>query len=273
VSKIFVDQFPFDPAAQEIGPQKLAKWRRVFGKPTDPAQFAGETSERIVDEIANRVGNVFVLASPTVLIKGMQPTAIVEKDPKRFFVDLAQIGHDGNEHVLPALLMERKGEVMVIDNVVVLLGPQDYGYHVGLEKLQFLFRTFRSPEFPFGFNLAHADGYLRGSQLVDVHWLECRLPNYDHIRLLYAPGTSGHPPHRKASSLPSHVITLPHPIIASSEQITARHPSRSPASRLMEATQPTSNRQHHSLLAGALTLSFLPLPTTIPPPAEASLGF
>ena len=69
---------------------------------------------------------------------GIDPAAMVKKDPERVALNFAQVGNDANEHLLAPLLMQGACEVMVVDDVIVLLGPENDRNHVSAEEFVFL---------------------------------------------------------------------------------------------------------------------------------------
>jgi hypothetical protein len=56
----------------------------------------------------------------------MYPATIVQNDPEGSHVELAEVCHDADEHVFDAFVIERASNVVMIDNVMVILRPEDH---------------------------------------------------------------------------------------------------------------------------------------------------
>src|SRR5580692_430665 len=103
--EVILQEFWLQSPPQKVRPQKFAEGRGVLGESAATAQFSGEAPIGIVLEIPDAPRNILVAAPLAALIKGMQPAAIVEIDPKRIPWQSPQIGHHGNPHLLHTLLV------------------------------------------------------------------------------------------------------------------------------------------------------------------------
>jgi len=65
------------------------------------------------------------------------------------------------------LLMERAGEIVVVDHVVSALRTQDHGKQVPAAEFRALVALLGAPRLALGLNLAHPDRDLRRAQVVD----------------------------------------------------------------------------------------------------------
>src|SRR5262249_6505195 len=145
----------------------LAKRRRLLGKAAHPPKLPGEAPERIVEEIADRFRNGAETLALAVLVIGVHPGAMVEHHPECVAIQRPEIRHDGDQHLLLALLEQRAREVMMIDHVVALLRPEDDRDHVLAEILALLLAFVLAPTLALLLDFTHADRDLRGAQLLD----------------------------------------------------------------------------------------------------------
>src|SRR5260370_15136349 len=95
----------------------------------------------------------------------MHPVAVVHHEPECVRVQLAQVEHYGHEHFPYALVVQRAGEMMVIDHIMSLLGTKDDGNHVVSEEVP-TFLAHLPPAFAFGLHLAHPDSNLCRAQVI-----------------------------------------------------------------------------------------------------------
>jgi hypothetical protein len=105
----------------------------------------------------------------------MAPAAIIEHDPERRFLQRMKIRHDGDQHFLDTLLLERAGEVVVIDHVMPLLRAKQHRDHVASEELTTVTVGALTPVLALLLDLAHADRDLRRAQFRNRHGYEDRL--------------------------------------------------------------------------------------------------
>src|SRR5471030_1720663 len=71
-----------DARTQEVGPQEFAERRRVLCEATHPAQFASETSIRIVRQSGHYLGEMFVVVSRAVCTERMHPLVVLHHAPE-----------------------------------------------------------------------------------------------------------------------------------------------------------------------------------------------
>jgi hypothetical protein len=114
----------------------------------------------------------------------MHPAAIVQDEPEGIAFEPAEVRDDHNEHVLDALIMERSGEVVMIDDIMSVFRPENDGDHVPTEEFGALLRAFLAPAFPFGLDLTHPHRDLRRVQVSDLDRVETGFANGGHLSLL-----------------------------------------------------------------------------------------
>ena len=93
-------------------------------------------------------------------------------------VELGQIGNDGNRRIFDPFVMQRAGEMMMIDDVMALFRPEDHRDHVPAEKLFAFFNRCFAPAFTLRHDLAHADGDLGRTQIGNVDRRQNGLANH-----------------------------------------------------------------------------------------------
>ena len=94
----------------------------------------------------------------------MHPVAIVHDRPERIAVERAQVGDHRYADILDALVMQRTGQMMMIDDVVPLLWAEHHGDHMLAEKFSALLGRGLTPLFALGHDFAKANG--------DLSWLQ-----------------------------------------------------------------------------------------------------
>src|SRR5579859_6468165 len=92
----------------------------------------------------------------------------VQDEPEGIGLEPRKFGDDSDENALHPLLMERAGEMMVVDDEISVLRSQDHRDHMAPEELGPLVARLFEPRLSLGLDLAHPDGDLRGSQIVDI---------------------------------------------------------------------------------------------------------
>ena len=132
--EVVLDPPVLDAAAQEIGPQEFAEWRRVLGIAPGVAQFAGQAAERVVHQLADAARQVAIVPAPAPVVVRVHPAAVVEVRPERLLVELAEVGDDRDRDLLDAFVVQRAGEVMVVDEVMPLLRAVDHRDQVAAEE-------------------------------------------------------------------------------------------------------------------------------------------
>ncbi len=105
---------------------------------------------------------------------------MVEHDPERVGLERLEIGNHGDQHVLLALVEQRAGEVMMIDDVGTLLRPEDDRDHVLAQIFALLLSLVLAPALALLPDLAHADGDLRGAQVPDRDRMQDGLTYRNH---------------------------------------------------------------------------------------------
>src|SRR5262249_1157972 len=189
--EILLDTLAGHPAAKEICPQKFAERRRLLGKAAHPAELAGEAAERIVEEIADRFRDGAETLALAVLVVRVHPAAMIEHHPECVAIERSEIRHDGDQHVLLTLVEQRAREVMMIDDVVVLLRPEDDRDHMLAETLALLLAFVLTPALALLLHLAHADRDLRGTQVLDRNRMKYGLAYGNHrclrVRFRFSP--------------------------------------------------------------------------------------
>src|ERR1700692_120829 len=80
MGEISLDGLALHPPAQEVRPQKFAERRGVLGKSPGAPQLACQGAERIVNQTADRLGNVLVGAAATRSIEWMHPAPVVQNN-------------------------------------------------------------------------------------------------------------------------------------------------------------------------------------------------
>ena len=182
--EILIHVLALHAATQKIGPEEFAERGGVLGVTAGAAQLSGEAAERIVDEPRHRFRNIAIVSATPVLVERVHPASIVEHHPESVSFELAEVGDHRDQHILHALLVKRAGEMVMIDDVVTLLGPEDYRNHVLAEKGAFLAAFHLAPMVTLGADLAHADSDLRGPKFRDRDGDEHRITRVRHDDLL-----------------------------------------------------------------------------------------
>ena len=90
------------------------------------------------------------------------------------------MGDHGHQHVLDAFVVQRSGEMMVVDDVMPLLRAEDDRDRVPAEKLGAFLPLVLAPALSFLVDLAHAHGDLGGAQARNRHRMENRLAYDNH---------------------------------------------------------------------------------------------
>ena len=91
-----------------------------------------------------------------------------------------KIRHDGDQHFLDTLLLERAGEMVLIDHVMPLLRAKQHRDHVASEELTTVTVGALTPVLALLLDLAHADRDLRRAQFRNRHGYEDRLSVVEH---------------------------------------------------------------------------------------------
>ena len=90
----------------------------------------------------------------------MHPIAVIHDRPERVAVERAQIGDDRHGDFLDAFLMQRQRQMMMVDDEIALLRPEDHRDHVLAEKFTAFLHADFAPVLALGLDLAHADSDL-----------------------------------------------------------------------------------------------------------------
>ncbi len=64
----------------------------------------------------------------------MAPAAVVEEHPEGALGQAAEVCDHIDQDILDALVVQGPAQVVVVDDVVALLGPEDHGDHVLAEE-------------------------------------------------------------------------------------------------------------------------------------------
>src|SRR3984893_3787177 len=181
--EILFDILALHPPTQEIGPEKFAEGGRILGVSTCKPEFAGQTTERIVDEVGDSFRNIRVITSAALIVEWMHPTAVVEHHPKGVLFQLAQVRHDRDEYVLDAFFVQREGKMVMINDIMALLRSKNYGDHVLAQEFGALGVAFLTPALSFDLHLPHADRDLCRPKFHDWDRVEKRLTYVGHCHL------------------------------------------------------------------------------------------
>ena len=114
----------------------------------------------------------------------IDPAMVVEHDPERLFVHHCQVRHDGHQHILLALFMQRASEVMVVDDIVFPVGTDHDGDHVPAEQFRFLLVLMFAPAGALFLDLPHADRHLRRPQRKNGNGCQNRFTFVRHYQKL-----------------------------------------------------------------------------------------
>src|SRR3984893_12704856 len=182
--EILFDVLALHPPTQEIGPEEFAEGGRILGVSTGKPKFAGQTTERIVDEFADSFRNIGVITSAALIVERMHPAAVVEHHPKGVLFKLAQVCDDRDEYVLDALFVKREGKMVMIDDIMALLRSENYGNHMLAQEFGAFRVALLAPVLSFGLHLPHADCDLCRAKFRDRDRIEKRLTYAGHRYLL-----------------------------------------------------------------------------------------
>jgi len=183
--EIAFNHLAFDPTPKKIGPEEFAERGRILRETAGASQFARERTERIVDQVADRLGNVLVFPPAALIVEWMHPVAVVHDEPEGIRFQPAEVGDDGDDDVLDAFIVQRASQMMVINDVVTLFRSEDDRDHVLAEEFRALFpiRLLFAPTLALGHDLAHANRDLGWAQACDMNWMENGLTNSSHVWL------------------------------------------------------------------------------------------
>ena len=121
-----------------------------------------------------------VVAPAAVDVVGVDPTVVIAENPERIGLKLAQVGNDGDQHVLHPLLVERERQMVMIDDVVALLRTPHDRDHVAAEILADLLRFLVAKALALVIDLAHADRHLGRPQAFDRYRFNDRVAGIGH---------------------------------------------------------------------------------------------
>jgi hypothetical protein len=106
---------------------------------------------------------------------------IVEHDPERLRVHHGQVRDHADQHILLAFFMKRPRQVMVIDHIIHLVGPDHDRDLVPAEQFRALLVVMFAPALPLFPHLPHPDRHLGRAQRHDRHRLKHRFALDDHL--------------------------------------------------------------------------------------------
>src|SRR6201999_447116 len=93
--EILGDGVGLDPRSQEVGPQELAERCRVLGETSGLAKLAGQAAVRVVLQLADMGRDRVEALALALVIVGVAPGAVVQIDPERGLLQLAEVDGDG----------------------------------------------------------------------------------------------------------------------------------------------------------------------------------
>jgi hypothetical protein len=100
---------------------------------------------------------------------------MIEHQPEIVRLKFFQVGNDGDEDVLDALAMQRERQMMMVDDIVALLRPQDHRDHVIAEEATDLLGAALAQALAFVLDLPHADRDLSRAQIPNGNRREDRI--------------------------------------------------------------------------------------------------
>ena len=95
--------------------------------------------------------------------------------PKGVLFQLAQVRHDRDEYVLDTFFVQRKGKMVMINDIMALLRSKNYGDHMLPQEFGALRLAFLAPALSFDLHLPHADRDLCRAKFRDWDRFEKRL--------------------------------------------------------------------------------------------------
>jgi hypothetical protein len=96
-------------------------------------------------------------------VVGIDPTLVVHHSPKGILLDHSEIADHGDQNVLDALVMQRAGEMVMVDNIIALVRPVHDGDHVLADDLALLPSLLLPEALALFLDLPHSHGHLRGA--------------------------------------------------------------------------------------------------------------
>ena len=146
----------------------------VLGEPADVAQFAGERTIGIVLHRLHGFRQLREGTPPSFGVVRMGPAVEIHHVPEMVGGEAAEVGDDGDEHALDALLVERARQMVMVDQVVGAPEAGNDRHHVRLEEFGQILRRLRPPGVPLLIDLVHAERDLGWPKAQDRRRVENR---------------------------------------------------------------------------------------------------
>ena len=116
--------FCADALPEKVGPLELGKWHRSFCKPAGGSDEAGQASIRIVFQIPQVCGKTPKWFCHSLCIEKVQETIGLHPSPEGTRGKARKIGLDLHRSGLEVFLEQGQAEVMMIDYIGSLGGPE-----------------------------------------------------------------------------------------------------------------------------------------------------
>jgi len=95
----------------------------------------------------------------------MRPAVEVHDVPERFGVELGEVGDDGDEDAADAFVVQRAGEMMMVDEVTPVARAEHHRDHVMGEEISEALCAARFPRFALARDFAHPESHLGRTQV------------------------------------------------------------------------------------------------------------
>src|SRR5450631_2847020 len=122
-----------DSTPEEVGPHEFHVWLGGLGETAEVSDLAGQTPEGIIDQVQERLRYLAVADTTAATVERMNQRSVIHHRPKLVLPKMGEVRDRCCPDILTAFVKQSASDVMMVDDEVTGLGPQNGRHDVPVQ--------------------------------------------------------------------------------------------------------------------------------------------